>query len=126
MAASALEQATLDTLDDAIEIEMLTPRRDGSTSSRAIWVVVVGGEAYVRSYRGEGGAWYRRARADGTAAVGVDGRTIEVGVEPVENAEVNRQVSEAYRDKYGKRSPRPTETMVGPEVSATTLRLTHR
>jgi hypothetical protein len=126
VAASALEQATLDTLDEAIEIEMITPRRDGSTSTRPIWVVVVGGEAYVRSYRGESGAWYRRARADGEAAIGVDGRTIEVGVEPIDDAEVNRQVSEAYRDKYGKRSPRPTETMVSSEISATTLRLTRR
>jgi hypothetical protein len=36
---------------------------------------------------------------------------------------VNRRVSDAYRDKYGERSPGPTQTMVEPQVSATTLRL---
>ena len=32
-------------------------------------------------------------------------------------------ISDAYREKYGERSPGSTETMVDPEVSATTLRL---
>ena len=103
---------------------MLTPRRDGSVSSRPIWVVVVDGELYVRSYLGPRGAWYRRALADGRAAIGVDGRTVEVAVEPEHDEDVNRRVSEAFRAKYGARSPGSTETMVNPEVSATTLRLT--
>jgi hypothetical protein len=120
---SALEQETLDLLDESLEIEMLTPRRDGSISSRPIWVVVVDGEAYVRSYLGPRGAWYRRALSDGRAQIGVDGRTIDVGAEPVQGEEVNVRVSDAFRAKYGPRSPGPTETMVNPEVSATTLRL---
>jgi hypothetical protein len=124
MSGSALDQATLDALDKRDEIEMLTPRRDGSVSRRPIWVVVVDGDAYVRSYLGPRGAWYRRALADGRAALGVDGRTIEVGVEPVSDEDVNRRVSEAFRAKYGAQSPGPTEAMVAPEASATTLRLT--
>src|ERR671934_2783573 len=74
MASSALDDATLGTLDESIEIEMITPRRDGSTSRRPIWVVVVDGNAYVRSYRGDSGAWYRRARSGGGAAIGPPGR----------------------------------------------------
>jgi hypothetical protein len=121
---AALDRATLDSLAIAIEIDMRTPRRDGSISSRPIWVVVADGDAYVRSYRLERGAWYRRARADGQAAIALDGRILDVGVEPAADVEVNRRVSDAYRTKYGMRSPGPTEEMVGPEVSATTLRLT--
>jgi len=124
VARSALDEATLDVLDKSIEVEMVTPRRDGSISSRPIWVVVADGDAYVRSYLGPRGAWYRRALADGRAAIGVDARTIEVGVEPAHDEEVNRRVSEAYRAKYSASSPGPTETMLGPEVSGTTLRLT--
>ena len=126
MTGSGLDRAMLANLDETVEVDMVTPRRDGSLSSRPIWVVVVDGDAYVRSYRGESGAWYRQARADGQATIGVDGRAIEVGVEPVSDDETNRKVSDAFRAKYGERSPRPTETMVGDEVSRTTLRLIRR
>jgi hypothetical protein len=123
MAGSGLDPATLANLEESIEVDMVTPRRDGSLSRRPIWVVVVDGDAYVRSYRGESGAWYRRARADGQATIGLDGRAIEVGVEPVSDDETNRKVSDAFRAKYSGRSPRPTETMVNDEVSRTTLRI---
>jgi hypothetical protein len=124
VAPSALDQATLDLLDESAEIEMRTPRRDGSISSRPIWVVVVDGDAYVRSHLATLGAWYRRALADGRAAIGVESRTVDVGVEPAHDEDVIRQVSEAYRAKYGARAPGSTEDMVTSEVSRTTLRLT--
>jgi hypothetical protein len=124
VASSALDQATLELLDESSEIEMRTPRRDGSISSRPIWVVVVDGDAYVRSARATRGAWYRRALKDGAAAIGVDSRTVDVVVEPAHDEDVIRRVSEAYRAKYGARSPGPTEGMLAPEVSGTTLRLT--
>ena len=123
MTGSGLDRAMLANLDETVEVDMVTPRRDGSLSSRPIWVVVVDGDAYVRSYRGESGAWYRRARSDGRATIGVDGRAVEVGVEPVSDDETNRRVSDAFRAKYGERSPGPTDTMVNDEVSRTTLRL---
>ena len=126
MAGGPLDQETLDLLDDSIEVEMQTPRSDGSTSRRPIWVVVADGDAYVRSYLGQRGAWYRRARADGAAAIGAGGRTIEVSVEPALDENLNRRVSDAFRAKYGERSAGSTETMVSDEVSATTLRLTQR
>jgi hypothetical protein len=118
-----MDQAVLDALDRSIEVDMVTPRGDGSTSRRPIWVVVVDGEPYVRSYLGERGAWYRRALADGEAGIGLDDRTVKVGVEPVGDADINERVSEAFRAKYAGSSPGPTETMVSPEVTATTLRL---
>jgi hypothetical protein len=118
-----LDASTLDRLDAAIEVDARTPRRDGSISSRPIWVVVSDGDAYVRSYRGARGAWYRRAKADGSLTLALDGDEVHATVEPIDDEEVNRRVSQAFRDKYGARSPRPTETMVNDEVSATTLRL---
>ena len=124
MPGSSLDHTTLHRLDAAIEIDAVTPRRDGSTSSRPIWVVVVDGDAYVRSYHGPRGAWYRRAREDGRLTVVVDGTEIEAAAEPDTDDDVNRRVSDAYRAKYGARSPGPTETMVNSEISQTTLRLT--
>jgi hypothetical protein len=124
VAPSALDQSTLDMLDKSIEVEMRTPRRDGSMSRRPIWVVVADGDAYVRSYLGPRGAWYRRAVADGEAVIGVDSRALDVGVEPANDEDVNRRVSAAYQAKYGARSSGATESMLGPEVTQTTLRLT--
>jgi hypothetical protein len=123
MPGSTLDQTTLDLLDGAIEVDARTPRSDGSISSRPIWVVVTDGDAYVRSYRGPGGAWYRRAQADGRLALVAGQTEIDAAVEPATDDDVNRRVSEAYREKYGARSPGATETMLDPEVSATTLRL---
>ena len=124
MESAALDPQTLELLDRSVEVDMLTPRRDGSTSRRPIWVVVVDGDAYVRSYLGASGAWYRRALADGSAAIGTGGRTLEVDARPATDDELNRRVSDAFRAKYGRRSPGSTDAMVSPEVTATTLRLT--
>jgi hypothetical protein len=110
-------------LDAQDEIIMRTPRRDGSWSSRPIWVVVVDGEAYVRSYRGMQGDWYRRVRVDRRAEITVDGQTVAVGLEPVADEALERRISEAYRVKYGAAWPDPTETMVGAEAADTTMRL---
>lgn len=123
MAASPLDTRTIELLDAATEVEAQTPRRDGSVSSRPIWVVVSDGDAYVRSYRGARGAWYRRAKADGALTLVVDATEVRATAEPVDDDEVNDRVSDAYREKYSARSPGPTETMVDDEVSATTLRL---
>jgi hypothetical protein len=113
---------TLTRLAEADEIEMRTPRGDGTPTSRPIWVVVVDHEAYVRSYAGEHGAWYRRVRRDGTAEVGVEGETVAVRAVPTAG-EHDAEISDAYHAKYGRRSPGPTEAMVTPPVVATTLRL---
>ena len=119
----AFDQDTLVLLDESIEVDMVTPRRDGSLSKRPIWVVVVDGDPYVRSYLGPDGAWYKRALADRHAALEVAGGTIEVGAEPEHGEEINVRVSDAFRAKYAERDPGPTEAMVTPEVTATTLRL---
>jgi hypothetical protein len=118
-----MDQATLELLDTAIEVDARTPRRDGSASSRPIWIVVVDGFPYVRSYRGERGAWYRRARADGELEIVAGNTTIGARVEPVADEELNQRIDDAFRAKYGRRSPASTEAMVVPEVVATTLRL---
>ena len=119
-----LDRTALGLLDEAVEVEMRTPRRDGSISSRPIWIVVVEGDAYVRSYYGPGAAWYRRIRADGRAALGVAGSLIEVAGEPIDDDALDGRISAAFRAKYGRRSPGPTAGMVSPAAAATTLRLT--
>ena len=101
-------------LDRTLEVHVATPAKP-----LPIWAVVVDGEAYVRSYRGERGAWYRRALREGR--VEIEG--IEARVEPERDPGLNARISDAFRAKYGHRSPTSTDAMVTPEVVATTLRL---
>lgn len=115
--ADSLDPAALEMLDKTREVHVATP-----TKQLPVWAVVVDGDAYVRSYRGERGAWYRRAlREHGLTIEG-----IEAGVAPERDEELNRRISDAFRAKYAESSPGPTETMVSPEIVATTLRLTRR
>jgi hypothetical protein len=110
----SLRPDAIQMLDRKREVHIATPSK-----RLPVWAVVVDDEAYVRSYRGERGAWYRRAVRDGRLEI----EGIEARVEPEQDPEVNERISDAFRAKYGKRSPGPTEAMVTPEVVATTLRL---
>jgi hypothetical protein len=121
--ARRFDHRTLVRLQEADEVEMRVARGDGTPTSRLIWVVVVDGVPYVRSYRGERGLWYRRARAQGTAELGVEGVDLPVAVVPDGGGDLDERISAAYHAKYGRHSPGPTEGMVTPPVVATTLRL---
>ena len=123
MSEGRFDHRTLVRLENIEEVEMRTPRSDGSASSRQIWIVVVDGAPYVRSYAGERGAWWRRAKADGEAELGVEDDTLSVRVAPAAGGALDDQVSDAYRAKYGRHWPGPTEAMLTPPVVATTLRL---
>jgi hypothetical protein len=101
-------------LGTAREVHVETPRKQ-----LPIWSVVVDGVPYIRSFHGERGAWYRRALREGSVVI--DG--VPYGVQPEHDAALNERISQAFRDKYGARSPRPTKAMVSPEIVATTLRL---
>jgi hypothetical protein len=102
-------------LDRTLEVHVATPQK-----RLPIWAVVVDGEAYVRSYRGERGAWYRRALREGRLEI----EGVKARVEPERDRDLNARISDAFRAKYGRHSPRSTEAMVTAEVAATTLRLT--
>ena len=110
----ALPPDAIEMLDRTREVHVAAPGK-----RVPIWAVVVDGEAYVRSYRGERGAWYRRALREGR--VEIEG--VEAGVEPERDPELNARISQAFRSKYGERSAGSTEAMVAPDVVATTLRL---
>ena len=50
----------LDTIGSADELQIAPLRRDGTLRKPVtIWVVRIGDDLYVRSYRGRGGAWFR-------------------------------------------------------------------
>ncbi|MGP4002214.1 DUF2255 family protein [Streptomyces sp. 8N706] len=86
---------------DHAEIVMRVRRADGRWSARPVWVVVPGGEAYVRSAFGQRSAWYRRTLQHAGTEVEVAGVRLSVTLQPVDDPELVQRVSGAYRAKYG-------------------------
>ena len=110
----------------AEELQIAPLRPDGSLRNRVtIWVVRVDDGLYVRSYTGSGGAWYRAALASHKGRIRAGGVEKDVGLVEVSDPAVNKQVDAAYQRKYG-RYPGYIETMLSPEVRATTLNLEPR
>jgi hypothetical protein len=118
---SAWTREELDRIGAAEELEIAPRRGDGSLRRPVpIWVVRVGEELYVRSWRGSDGAWYRAARTRGT------GRVSSGGVErDVAFVDAREELYDAYRDKYA-RYPSYVPPMIGGQARATTLELIPR
>jgi hypothetical protein len=107
---------------DEVQIE---PRAaDGQSVGRVtIWVVLVDGNVYVRSYRGPTGRWYQALLRHATGVLHVDGRNVPFRAVRVEDQAEIARVSEAYRRKYEHKWPKETAEMLRDEVLPTTLRL---
>jgi hypothetical protein len=86
-----------------------------------IWVVVVDGDAYIRSVRGARGAWFRELTQQGAAALRVAGRVVPVGAEAATDDATVEAVSAALIAKYG--TGASTVSMLQAETLPTTIRL---
>jgi hypothetical protein len=107
------------------EVRIETKRRDGSVRRRIIWVVVDGGDVFVRSWKGEGGAWYRAAvRAPDELALTVGKTRIPVSAQVADDEDSVERTSRALQEKYA--GDPATPSMVRPYNLATTLRLSPR
>jgi hypothetical protein len=114
-------------LAEADEVEMQVPGSDGSTTSRPIWIVIVDGVPYVRSYLGRRGWWWQRVRRNHQGVLRVGRTRVPFAAKLLAarelEGELNRRVSQAYKEKYGRRWPQDVQTLVGDEFAATTLKL---
>jgi hypothetical protein len=111
----------------AEELEIAPLRRDDTLRNPVtIWVVRLGNELYVRSYRGRGGAWFRAAQVRHAGRISSGG--VEKAVTFVEETDpgINHQIDAAYRTKYRRHAPRYVDPMVASEARATTLKLVPR
>jgi hypothetical protein len=87
-------------LDVAREIRIETRRKDGRIRSTVIWIVVDGGEVFVRSVRGEAGKWYQEALEEPYVEVDDRGRRLEARAVPVRDPDSIRRIDEALKRKY--------------------------
>ena len=114
----------LDTIGAAAEID-IAPRRADGTLGRftTIWIVRVGDDLYVRSYRGPRGSWYRAAQRTHEGRLRVNGNEHDIAFEDAPDAS-QAAVDSAYGTKYGRSSS--VDAMVTDDAATTTMRLVPR
>jgi hypothetical protein len=116
----------LDKIGVADELEIAALRPDGTLRSfTTIWVVRVGDDLYVRSYRGRGGGWFRSVLRRREGSIRAGGITRDVTVAEPDDAD-HDAIDHAYRTKYGRYGGTYVDPMVSPDATAATLRLSPR
>lgn len=114
----------LNKIGHAEELQIASLKGDGTLRKPVtIWVVRVGDELYVRSYRGSRGAWYRHAQEGHEGQIHSGGVTKDVAFVEATDPTINHQVDAAYRSKYGHHSAEYVDPMLAPAARATTMKL---
>ena len=113
----------LNKIGNASELRIAPQRSDGTLRNPLpIWVVRVGDDLYVRSYRGPKGSWFRAAQRSQAGHIQAGGVQKDVTFVAETDAAVNDAVDAAYQEKYG-RYPQYVAPLVNNEGRATTLKL---
>lgn len=116
----------LDRIGSATELEIATRQADGSLRSYVpVWVVRFGDELFVRSWRGQAGAWYRHAQQRPDGRVRAGGAERDVTFELPQSAP-DEEIDRAYRAKYGAYGDTYVGPMTGPDAKAATVGLIAR
>jgi hypothetical protein len=111
----------------ADELEIAPLRSDGSLRSPVTtWVVRVGDDLYVRSYRGAGSAWYRGVQASRQGHIRSGGIDKDVSFIDEADPGVNQQIDAAYRAKYREYDASYVDPMVAGQARAATIKLAPR
>ena len=117
----------LDKIGQAQELEIASLRRDGTLSNPVtIWVVRIGNDLYVRSYKGRRGTWFRAALVRHEGHIRAGGIEKDVTFVEETDSAIDGQLDTAYRIKYRGYSPQYVDPMVAAAARAATIRLVPR
>jgi len=120
--AKGFDASSVSKLQTTKEIRIVTTPPGSKTKHRAtIWVVVVDGTVFIRSFLGKNGKWYQNILASLEADLEFAGKKIHVKAVPVKDPKTIAAVSRAYQEKY--RSSPYAKDMLRAEVLPDTLRL---
>jgi hypothetical protein len=117
----------LNKIGRAEELEIASVRHDGTLRHPVtIWVVRLGDDLYVRSYRGRGGSWFRGTQVRHAGRIRAGG--VEKDVTFVEETDpgMHDQIDAAYRTKYRRYGARYIDPMLAPGARAATIKLVPR
>jgi hypothetical protein len=110
----------IDKIGRAEELEIAPLRRDGAPrTSVTIWVVRLGDDLYVRSYKGSGGFWFRAAQLRHEGRIRAGGVEKDVTFVEETDPSINDQIDAVYRTKYGDYNAQYVDPMVASEARAT-------
>jgi hypothetical protein len=116
----------LDKIGAADELEIAALRPDGSLRpATTIWVVRVGDDLYVRSWRGRNGGWFRSVLRRPEGRIQAGGLTRDVTFQEPDDAD-HAAIDHAYQAKYSRYGSSYVDPMVSPAATAATLRLIAR
>jgi hypothetical protein len=89
-----------------------------------IWVVVVDGRLFVRSWSMKPEGWYRAFLHQPSGSIQVAGEEIAIGAVPIKDKRLRDAVDRAYLEKYNsKGSLKYAKDLCSPRSRATTLEL---
>jgi hypothetical protein len=111
----------------AEELELASVRRDGTLGNPVtIWGVRVGDDLYVRSWKGDAGAWFRATQVRHAGHIEAGGVGKDVTFVAEIDDDVNDRIDTAYRAKYRRHGGRYVDPMVAPTARAATIKLVPR
>jgi hypothetical protein len=117
----------LDRIGSAEELDLASIRPDGSLRNPVtIWVVRVGDDLYVRSWKGRHGAWFRGTQLRREGHIQAGGIDRDVTFVMGADDDVADRIDAAYRAKYRAHGARYVDPMVAPEARAATIKLLPR
>jgi hypothetical protein len=117
----------LDAIGAADELRIAARRADGTLRNPVtIWVVRVGGDLYVRSYKGTASPWYRGVRATRAGHVESGGVGKDVTFADEADPGVRDAVDVAYRDKYRNYRASIVDPMLAETARNATIKLVPR
>jgi hypothetical protein len=114
----------LNKIGSADELEIAALRRDGTLrKSVTIWVVRVGDDLYVRSYKGHEGLWFRGVQVRHEGHIQSGGVEKDVTFVEETDPSINAQIDTAYLTKYRRFDAQYVDPMVAPVARAATIKL---
>jgi len=118
-------RSDLEKIGAAIHLQLATFKKDGALRQPVtLWVVRVGDDLYMRSYRGRDGAWFRQIQRRPEGRISADGVTSDVTFADASSDEaLNTEIDAAYHSKYHRYSATYVAPMIAPLARATTLKL---
>ena len=121
---AAWTQDELAAIGEAEELHIAPAQGDGTLRpATPIWVVRVGDEIFIRSYRGKNGRWFKAAQQNHEGEISAGGVRKRVRFIDTDDAKTQEAIDEAYRSKYGRYGARYIDPMVAEAARATTLAL---